>query len=828
MKYFILLVYTLLSFSLYSSSGFIENNSQSDIIAEDVSYDNSVSGADAENVQDAIDELFDQGFLIDVAAEDVTYDNTLSGLVAEDLQEAVDELNQAIGGLVYTAEDILFDNDGTVLEADEVQSALEEILTFIGYEEGSRLTNINKYSLILDESNEDHAFILDADQVDLEGMSAITVEAWVKLSETDALIQNIVTKGIGGFGSGQHSFRLYVSNKIVWFVLSDDGTVDFSHSLAVRTQNNAIINDGQWYHVAFSVDLADESAQAYIDGLPVDTTDPAANAIGTPIFDSTVPVCVGCVFDSDSEYVSGFDGNIDEVRIWNDIRTDEEIFDTYRDTTIEDENLKAFWRFERDYTDSSGNENHLTAGNGAQFDADSGFDNLVNVDPFEYFHVGVDQDYETFAAAIQAAQNLDRDNAIYVLHESLTEDVSLPAGHSIISAKPDTALIGASLNGIITIIGDSTEPTIINGIYIRCDDDEICVTVDTDVDVFIDSCLIGDPTNTHDHVIHLDNEDATVNITNSTLVKQEASDLDDISVVEILNGSIYFKSSRIQALSSLLSFELSNDSIVDVEYSNIDGKSILSDTATLYLKNSYVSSEDPCFNVTDVGTLLSIRQTSISCTDGDAIIGSGQLDNHGIFLTNQNSEIGNSVNNGAGPYQTFGYFYDAHSIKYIPEDGADWTDPDPENVHEAIEVLKSEVSSSGGGNVQILTINTGNLAPEASAQGHATIAANEIYILQTEMIRTAGTSTEFSAALFPDDALFDGANYIYGGPFSFQAIDGNFIVHGPLYDNGVEPIKVQITYEDEDASNELHYSINNVDSGDSGTFELTIYYLLLD
>lgn len=63
----------------------------STIIAQDVIYDNTVSGLTATNVQDAIDEVkadIPTGF----SASAITYDNTGSGLTATNAQDAIDEL----------------------------------------------------------------------------------------------------------------------------------------------------------------------------------------------------------------------------------------------------------------------------------------------------------------------------------------------------------------------------------------------------------------------------------------------------------------------------------------------------------------------------------------------------------------------------------------------------------------------------------------------------------------------------------------------------------------------------------------------------------------
>lgn len=67
----------------------------STVDAEDVDYDNSVSGLTATDVQAAIDEVVGDiptGF----AATAITYDNTVSGLTAINVQNAIDELKTLI------------------------------------------------------------------------------------------------------------------------------------------------------------------------------------------------------------------------------------------------------------------------------------------------------------------------------------------------------------------------------------------------------------------------------------------------------------------------------------------------------------------------------------------------------------------------------------------------------------------------------------------------------------------------------------------------------------------------------------------------------------
>ena len=61
-------------------------------------------------------------------AEDVPYDNTVSGLMATDVQNAIDEIAQGGGGGGTAASAVSYDNTGSGLSATNVQDAIDEVL----------------------------------------------------------------------------------------------------------------------------------------------------------------------------------------------------------------------------------------------------------------------------------------------------------------------------------------------------------------------------------------------------------------------------------------------------------------------------------------------------------------------------------------------------------------------------------------------------------------------------------------------------------------------------------------------------------------------------
>lgn len=75
------------------------------VSAADVSFDGTVSGLSATNVQNAIDEVVQDIPVIPSTydADDIVYDNTTSGLSATNVQDAIDEVNGNINSAISTA-----------------------------------------------------------------------------------------------------------------------------------------------------------------------------------------------------------------------------------------------------------------------------------------------------------------------------------------------------------------------------------------------------------------------------------------------------------------------------------------------------------------------------------------------------------------------------------------------------------------------------------------------------------------------------------------------------------------------------------------------------
>ena len=224
----------------------------------------------------------------------------------------------------------------------------------------------NTHSLDLETSSNQYASITDGSQTGLDITGDFTLEAWIKL-ETSTGEWGVVGKY--DLGSNQRSYLLTIdaATNRPQLYFSHDGTGTLSQGIA-----NYALTDGVWAHIAVAVDVSVPLTAFYIDGSSVANASMTTNS--TSVFNSTAPFAIGGYFNSGA-IAGAFDGLIDEVRVWDDIRTADEILaNLYTDVSGQG-NLKGYWKLNNDYTDSSGNGNTLTATGSPVFSTDVPFAN---------------------------------------------------------------------------------------------------------------------------------------------------------------------------------------------------------------------------------------------------------------------------------------------------------------------------------------------------------------------------------------------------------------------------------------------------------------------
>jgi hypothetical protein len=229
--------------------------------------------------------------------------------------------------------------------------------------------NTNSQSLSIENELEQYAYISDIDQIGLDVGGDITIEAWVNFESLSTAGNQMLIAGKddwSGLSKRQYHFKLNTDQ---------DGV----HSLALRLGHASSVssafvewtpNLNIWYHLAVSRDVETGEVRFFVNGLQIGEVQ---NSSTLPIQDTTSAFSVGGYFSSvgivDPETI--LDGLIDEVRIWNDVRSQGELFDHMNtDLLGNEENLVGYWNFNGTTNDSTSNGNHLILFNGPVFSGD--------------------------------------------------------------------------------------------------------------------------------------------------------------------------------------------------------------------------------------------------------------------------------------------------------------------------------------------------------------------------------------------------------------------------------------------------------------------------
>ena len=237
---------------------------------------------------------------------------------------------------------------------------------------------------------------------------SFSVECWVKPSQIATNWAGFVSKnedmssGEGVFWLGQHS-----TSGVVRFGIYLNGT-----SENYLDTDAAVIANGSWCHVAATYD--GNYQKIYINGSLVKTS----SDLNTVLPSGTSNYYMG---RSTAAYYSG---RIDEVRIWNDVRTAAEIADNKDDELVGNESgLIAYYKMSNGsgttLTDNSSNSNdgtqtYMTTSGGSS-------DWVTSNAPIAYDNV-----YTDYGPAGSVSKNSISfyKNGVYVLTLGITPDVS--------------------------------------------------------------------------------------------------------------------------------------------------------------------------------------------------------------------------------------------------------------------------------------------------------------------------------------------------------------------------------------------------------------------
>lgn len=227
----------------------------------------------------------------------------------------------------------------------------------------------NTHSLDLEGTSSQYASITDASQSGLDITGDLSVECWVNFEE---LIGPDVIVSKSDTANNNSSFIMQTTGgEALRIRIFSTGaltpTTDYTADTAFADPGDI----GVWIHLAFTFDASAAEVVMYRDGTVFPSTSSATAS--TSIYNGTSAFAVG------AQYVTGaaasfYYGKVDEVRVWDDIRTITEIADN-KDVELAgtEANLQGYWRFNNDYTDETSNSNDLTASGSPVFSTDVPF-----------------------------------------------------------------------------------------------------------------------------------------------------------------------------------------------------------------------------------------------------------------------------------------------------------------------------------------------------------------------------------------------------------------------------------------------------------------------
>lgn len=174
-------------------------------------------------------------------------------------------------------------------------------------------------------------------------------EAWVKIEAPAGVLESVVTYGAPSTRA-----------KWGWVTSTNNKQTVETHGQDASNESITALRVGEWEHIAITYDGT--TIRYYLNGQP-DGTATFALAISTQ---ADTIVKIGANMDDDNFW----DGLIDDVRIWDDIRTAQEISDNYNCSLDGNEpGLVAYWKFDGDpgLLDETTNDNDLTEFNNPDF-----------------------------------------------------------------------------------------------------------------------------------------------------------------------------------------------------------------------------------------------------------------------------------------------------------------------------------------------------------------------------------------------------------------------------------------------------------------------------
>ncbi len=155
------------------------------------------------------------------------------------------------------------------------------------------------------DGTDDYVSVPDDNSLDLS--SSMTIEFWIYLGSSSG--KEVISKSIA---DNNENFRIYIDQ-------SNSSQIYFDYGNKYCQTHSFSLTTSAWYHMAFSVSAGNQGT-IYVNGIEASTYSTRETAEATIPTNSGTMQIGGCNFTE--RY---FQGKLDEVRIWNDVRTETEI-----------------------------------------------------------------------------------------------------------------------------------------------------------------------------------------------------------------------------------------------------------------------------------------------------------------------------------------------------------------------------------------------------------------------------------------------------------------------------------------------------------------------
>ncbi len=185
-------------------------------------------------------------------------------------------------------------------------------------------------------------FVEVPDAASLDVSNTFTIEAWIKPGNVNGSLQHVVSKW-GLCWDASYTLVVNAGKLRSGIASCANGTQ--------AVESNGTLVDGVWQHVAIT--LGAGTLRLYIDGV-----------LDKEYLNSQAPIATTTVLSigKESNYVRHFQGLIDDVRIWNVARTEDEIAGARYELKGKKTGLVGWWRFDEGSgdvaKDATKNKNH--------------------------------------------------------------------------------------------------------------------------------------------------------------------------------------------------------------------------------------------------------------------------------------------------------------------------------------------------------------------------------------------------------------------------------------------------------------------------------------